>query len=235
MADSENSRTLSAITCGNLLWATQCLLDEQFRLIESPDRSLLSWNTWLDASRETARLNQQQQDLEDQIFRLRRIGVETSECSEGLVGALLAPDCLDQKASSGGKVNPNVAVPDNAGVSGSLRHNPLYARHDDARQAELKASDREDDLADALFCEPAGSLLGSVAKLHCLLKREQPSQESEEHPWPEIRSVLADLLILIDPETLLAVQGCSRAGDDIAREPGDLSLKCPRCTDQASI
>lgn len=235
MADSENSRTLPVITCANLLWATQGLLNEQIRSIERPARSLLSWKAWLDASQETARLNQQQQDLEDQIFRLRRVGVEDSECSNGIVGAFLALDCLDQKAPSIGEVSPNGSAPDKGGLPGTLRDNPLHVRHNFAQQAELRASDREDDLADELFSARAGSLLGSVAKLHCLLRREQPSQECEEHPWPEIRSVLADLLILIDPERSLAVQACSRPEEDIARETEDRSVKCPRCTDQASI
>jgi hypothetical protein len=195
MADSENSRTLPAITCGNLLLITQGLLEEKIRSTEISDRSLSGWNTWLDASRETARLNQQQQDLEGQIFTLRRIGPEASSRSNGIVGAFTAHDCLDEKASSVVK-----AKPDDAARPKSSNDGELQARHSYAREAELRASDVEDDLSDALFSTRADTLLGSVAKLHCLLKREQPSHESEEHPWPEIRSVLTDLLMLIDAE-----------------------------------
>jgi hypothetical protein len=181
MADSENSRTLPVITCANLLWATQDLLDEQIRSIDCPDRSLSSWNAWLDASRETARRNQQQQEIEDQIFEFRR--AEPVGSSGGNGDVALAPDV----------------------VSVSSDHQ-LHLRHDHARQAELRASDREDDIADELFNARADTLLGSIAKLHCLLRREQPSQESDEHPWPEIRSVLADLLILNGSDRSVSVQ-----------------------------
>jgi len=53
-----------------------------------------------------------------------------------------------------------------------------------------------------------GSLLGAIAKLHCLLTREQPSPESEEQPWPEIRSVLIDLFNFVDAAGSLAARVC---------------------------
>jgi hypothetical protein len=66
--------------------------------------------------------------------------------------------------------------------------------HSQARQAEFDASVVEDGLAAALWEKPAHSLVGITAKLHAVLSKGEPSEDSDEYPWPQLRSVLADML-----------------------------------------
>ncbi len=63
-----------------------------------------------------------------------------------------------------------------------------------AYEKALEASAAEDQAAEALWRTPARSVAGVTAKLHALVTKWQPSSTSEEEPWPQIRSVIADLL-----------------------------------------
>jgi hypothetical protein len=65
-----------------------------------------------------------------------------------------------------------------------------------AKQAEFDASVVEDGLAAALWEKPAHSLVGITAKLHAVLSKGEPSEDSDEYPWPQLRTVLADMLRL---------------------------------------
>ncbi|AIM03442.1 hypothetical protein [Sinorhizobium meliloti] len=66
--------------------------------------------------------------------------------------------------------------------------------YEKALEAEDRASAAEDHAAEALWRTPARSVAGATAKLHALVTKWQPSSTSEEEPWPQIRSVIADLL-----------------------------------------
>ncbi|MCG5485707.1 MAG: hypothetical protein KK482_18625 [Sinorhizobium meliloti] len=66
--------------------------------------------------------------------------------------------------------------------------------YDEALEAEDRASVAEDEAAKALWRTPARSLAGATAKLHAAITKWQPSPTSQEDPWPQIRSVIADLL-----------------------------------------
>lgn len=66
--------------------------------------------------------------------------------------------------------------------------------YEKALEAEDRASAAEDHAAEALWRTPARSVAGATAKLHALGTKWQPSSTSEEEPWPQIRSVIADLL-----------------------------------------
>lgn len=63
-----------------------------------------------------------------------------------------------------------------------------------AYEKALEASAAEDQAAEALWRTPARSVAGATAKLHAFGTKWQPSSTSEEEPWPQIRSVIADLL-----------------------------------------
>ncbi|WP_080662719.1 hypothetical protein [Sinorhizobium meliloti] len=54
----------------------------------------------------------------------------------------------------------------------------------------------QDHTAQALWRTPARSVAGATTKLHALGTKWQPSSTSEEEPWPQIRSVIADLLTI---------------------------------------
>ncbi|MDW9483643.1 hypothetical protein GOB57_34075 [Sinorhizobium meliloti] len=66
--------------------------------------------------------------------------------------------------------------------------------YNEALEAEDRASAAEDHAAEALWRTPARSVAGATAKLHALGTKWQPSSTSEEEPWLQIRSVIADLL-----------------------------------------
>ncbi|RVO32129.1 hypothetical protein CN093_30465 [Sinorhizobium meliloti] len=66
--------------------------------------------------------------------------------------------------------------------------------YEKALEAEDRASAAEDQAAEALWRTPARSVAGATAKLHALVTKWQPSSTSLEEPWPQIRSVIADLL-----------------------------------------
>ncbi|MGH0253226.1 hypothetical protein NKY40_27310 [Sinorhizobium meliloti] len=68
--------------------------------------------------------------------------------------------------------------------------------YEKALEAEDRASAAEDHAAEALWRTPARSVAGATAKLHALGTKWQPSSTSEEEPWPQIRSVIADLLMI---------------------------------------
>ncbi|WHS91314.1 hypothetical protein VPK21_002112 (plasmid) [Sinorhizobium kummerowiae] len=66
--------------------------------------------------------------------------------------------------------------------------------YEKALEAEDRACTAEDHAAEALWRTPARSVAGATAKLHALGTNWQPSSTSEEEPWSQIRSVIADLL-----------------------------------------
>ncbi|MDW9439588.1 hypothetical protein NKY71_29605 [Sinorhizobium meliloti] len=66
--------------------------------------------------------------------------------------------------------------------------------YSEALEAEDRASIAEVQAAETLWETPAVSIAGATAKLHALVAKWQPSSTSEEEPWPQIRSVIADLL-----------------------------------------
>jgi hypothetical protein len=67
-------------------------------------------------------------------------------------------------------------------------------KYSEAKQAEQAAFEIEDRLAEALWNTPANSLEGVAGKLFAVVKKGEPSEGSDEFPWPCLRSVLADLL-----------------------------------------
>jgi len=62
------------------------------------------------------------------------------------------------------------------------------------KEAEADASNRADELANVACNTPARSIAGVIAKLHIILTLGEPSQGTDEYPYPQIRLVLTDLL-----------------------------------------
>ncbi|PJR13059.1 hypothetical protein [Sinorhizobium meliloti] len=159
MADSDNSRTLSTVTRGDILsfiaaslptiadFATTKALPSD-RCNDDP--ALAVWQQWCKAWQHLSESSLRQQQLERALF-----------------SAVLPPP-LEQAAGS--------------------------RAYDDALEAEDRASVAEDEAAKALWRTPARSLAGATAKLHAAITKWQPSPTSQEDPWPQIRSVIADLL-----------------------------------------
>ena len=75
-----------------------------------------------------------------------------------------------------------------------------------ALKKEQYASAAENRVAEILWYTPAQSIIGATAKLHAIVDKWQPCAASDECPWPQIRSVIADLL-KIDAEMSLRRNG----------------------------
>lgn len=65
-----------------------------------------------------------------------------------------------------------------------------------ACQAEAEIMDEEQSLVKALWNTPARSLVGIIAKLHSVVECEDPGDTLKITPWPELRSILTDLVRL---------------------------------------
>lgn len=63
-----------------------------------------------------------------------------------------------------------------------------------AYKAETEMVNTESKLAEALWCTPAQSIAGIIAKLHSVIETHDPGASLKETPWPELRLILADLL-----------------------------------------
>ena len=62
-----------------------------------------------------------------------------------------------------------------------------------ALRQEAQAANIEQQLAKVLWSTPSTTLAGIEAKVEALIATGQWREECEELPWPQIRSVLADL------------------------------------------
>jgi hypothetical protein len=63
-----------------------------------------------------------------------------------------------------------------------------------AKKAEAEIADVEDALAKELWSTSSRSVAGVAAKLHCVLEKEDPGSGLQEAPWPELRTLLSDLV-----------------------------------------
>ncbi|WP_105422408.1 hypothetical protein [Neorhizobium sp. T25_27] len=63
-----------------------------------------------------------------------------------------------------------------------------------AKKAEEEIADVEEALAKELWNAVPQSVAGVAVKLHSLLEMEDPGSALQEAPWPELRTILADLV-----------------------------------------
>ena len=176
MADSDNSRTLSPVTRGDF---------HSFVAASLPTYpELAAWHT--------ASLDVCNDDLAFTIWR------EWCAARQRLIESCLRQQRLETKLVS---------------MAGS----PLHASeawqaadkevgYSEALKEERHAFTAEEEVAETLWDTQAQSITGATAKLHAIVTKRQPSVTSDEYPWPQIRSVIADLL-KIDVE-----MSCSQSG-----------------------
>ncbi|WP_157885305.1 hypothetical protein [Neorhizobium galegae] len=63
-----------------------------------------------------------------------------------------------------------------------------------SKKAEEEIADVEEGLAKELWSTAPHSVAGVAVKLHSLLEKEDPRSALQEAPWPELRTILADLV-----------------------------------------
>ncbi|PSJ57601.1 hypothetical protein [Pseudaminobacter soli (ex Li et al. 2025)] len=174
------------------------------------DHTLTKWSVWLDAHREFGRLCRVQQRLETELLRT----IESPQVAlrlpdrknpiiahtEDEIEAWLAGDeCAEARARAREELAARRRTW-NAGdeVIGFSR----------AKEAEAIASDLEVGLVEELWATPAGTVTAAAAKLHSIIKQGAPEPDTDDFPWPQVRSVLIDLL------------GMSGASRSVTRDPG---------------
>jgi hypothetical protein len=64
----------------------------------------------------------------------------------------------------------------------------------EGEKAEDEIADVEEALAKDLWSAAPQSVAGVAAKLHSVLEIEDPGSALKEAPWPELRTILADLV-----------------------------------------
>jgi len=206
MADSENSRTLSPIATGNLISLTERFLEEMaagqgVSCTADVDHALTKWIAWWEAHREYARLCSVQQQLESELFRMAespRVEVRVpNQVSPVIAETLEEIDAwLEGEAFAELREHAKTELAARRHAWDSADHVIGYSR---AKAAEDIAAAREQRLAEELWGASTGSVALATAKLHCIIQIGEPTPDSDEFPWPQIRSVLVDLLMTSAP------------------------------------
>ncbi|UHD43888.1 hypothetical protein LUX29_12385 [Aureimonas altamirensis] len=177
MADSENSRTLTSVTRRSFLSTVAAWLTLQTSghpAVEDErggenDPTLHLWREWMIAHGDVDKLCRRQQYLERRVM-------EVISCSDP------APD------------------EELGGVRACTERQPTWNEiaeefgYPKAKAAEATAMAVEESRAKALWAAPARSPAGAAAKLHALLLRSEEGALSRECPWPQIRSVIRNLM-----------------------------------------
>jgi hypothetical protein len=203
MADSENSRTLPPITHRNLLPVTERFLQDMATeqggaSIALVYGTLTKWEAWWRAHTESARLCNLQQRLEAELFRTvdapsveiripTQINPAIASTPEEIDAWLEGEEFAELRASAKAELADRRREWDTADqIIG-------YSR---AKEAEAIAAAGEHRLAEELWATSEGSVVCATAKLHCVVAQGEPEPNSGEFPWPQLRSVLMDLLII---------------------------------------
>ncbi|NEJ64906.1 hypothetical protein [Rhizobium ruizarguesonis] len=212
MADSENSKTLPAITRRKMLFATTAYLtaltDHTAHNASRPfddqgntaARNVLAlWRVWYDAHEEAKRLCHQQQRLETEVLKSaggfpvikleipgedRPVVVQT--CAQ--IDVLLPGDAMAEarktaKTELAARLQKWNTADEQFG----------YSR---TQHAETQIARVEETLAKSLWEAPAFTTSDIIAKLHAIIETEDPGSHFKERPWPQLRMILADLVCI---------------------------------------
>ncbi|OEC93569.1 hypothetical protein [Rhizobium sp. YK2] len=207
MADSDDTTTLSSVTRRMLLTGTMATtaiwpLDFDAAVAEAlarddvGDPALDLWRQWLAAHNETQRLWNIQLDLESRM--VAAVGFSQVEITLPGKNEPVRAFSLEDIDRICGDATGHQAVRAQATVAFRKRQE-AWDRLDDAfgysrvEEAEIRSDRIEMKLADALWEEPAVSVAGAIAKLHAILVTGEQGL-SQEFPWPQVRSTLADLV-----------------------------------------
>jgi hypothetical protein len=208
MADSDDTTTLPSVTRRMLLtgtMATTATLSFEYGACASEalvgnstsDPAMALWRAWKAAYLNTVALCQKQQSLETQLvntigFPHAKVHLPDEDATfsvwwQGDIGDYFGRD--PAFANTRVKAEPDLAA-----------HQARWDAEDErigysvAKRAERIAADREQELVDALTATPATTLAGVAGKLDAVLREGEPFEGCTEFPWPQIRSVLDDIL-----------------------------------------
>lgn len=201
MADSDNTRSLPAVTRERLLAIAARSLpanDHPTFASPSPDPALSLWSAWDATYQRACRLGRRQQRLERGViaiaggfpnvtFRVLEqdepVTVESVKAIDRWLGD--GPETTTARAEA----KATLAARQQAWDEANERIG--YSR---ACETERDAQDEYDQLAETLWESSASSAAGVAAKLHAMMVIGENREGCEEFPWPQIRSALTDLL-----------------------------------------
>ncbi|CDN58373.1 Hypothetical protein RG1141_PB00250 (plasmid) [Neorhizobium galegae bv. officinalis bv. officinalis str. HAMBI 1141] len=161
------------------------------------DPAVSLWRDWLAAHRLYSEACRRQQKLETEMLRelgsFPRVKIGFSEgdgfmwayTTEEIDRLLPNPDQTETRRAARAKLAERRA--DWNAVDARIG----YSR---AKKAEAELAEVESALAKELWNTSSQSVAGIAAKLHCVLETEDPGSGLEEAPWPELRTILSDLV-----------------------------------------
>ncbi|WP_455273798.1 hypothetical protein [Rhizobium herbae] len=208
MTDSENDKTLPAITRRKMLFATTAYLSaltdhtgashpSSDQESNAPGNVLALWRAWYDAHEEGTRLCHLQQRLETEVLKSaggfpvinleiqgedRPIVVRTcAQIDTLLPGDAMAEARKTAKTELAARLQKWNAADELFG----------YSR---TRHAETQMAGVEEASAKLLWEAPAHTTSDIIAKIHAIIETEDPGSHFKERPWPQLRMVLTDLV-----------------------------------------
>jgi hypothetical protein len=164
---------------------------------EQDDPVVSLWKDWMAAHRLHGEACRRQQKLETEL--LRQFG------SFPRTKVLLSEDCGFMWAYSGREIDRLLPNADQDEMRREARTALAASRREwktadrrvgytRAKKAEEEIADVEEALAKELWSTAPQSVAGVAVKLHSLLEMDDPRSAQEEPPWPELRTILADLV-----------------------------------------
>ncbi len=164
---------------------------------EQDDPVVSLWRDWLVAHRLCGEACRRQQKLETEL--LQEFG------SFPRTRVLLSEDCGFIWAYSGREIDRLLPNADQDEMRRQARAALAASRSEwktadrrlgytRAKKAEEEIAGAEEALAKELWSTAPQSVAGVAVKLHSLLEMEDPRSALQEAPWPELRTILADLV-----------------------------------------
>ncbi|MBW9089334.1 hypothetical protein JNB91_15975 [Rhizobium wenxiniae] len=201
MADSENSRTLPAITCRNPLQTTEWFLaknvvDHERRIPGMRNVVLIRWNAWSLAFRDLDKRSLEQQDLETKLFTMvpgARVEIQLPDYG----GVAVVPSIyeIQGKPSGGNFLDVRANAAGERLIKRQRRDSAdVLVAYNRAERPGSEGSIAEGRLAAELSEAPAMLTAAASAKLRCILKRGAPRSHSNEFLWPQLSAMLVNLL-----------------------------------------
>jgi len=165
--------------------------------VDYTDRVVELWRNWLTAHRLRVEACRRQQKLETKLLQqfgsfprakisVRGDGGFLFAYSSKEINGLL-PDSI--QAETRRKARDELLA-----RRGEWRSADAHIGYSRMKRVEDGFAEIEESLAKELWVTEPRSTAGVAAKLHSILETEDPGSELKEKPWPELRSVLADLV-----------------------------------------
>ncbi|MCY1665298.1 hypothetical protein [Rhizobium sp. SL86] len=210
MADSDNSRTLPAVTRRRLLSTSAVWLAAQVGDVNAAlhsdngrsdrvDPTLMLWREWRVAHNQVEKFCRKQQRLETALiaavgFPHVDIVVPDQDC---LVAAFSMEEIDHRFGDAPENVNAmmraKAVLAQRQAAWDELAERTGYSR---AKQAEEEAFVLRAERLNELCAQPARSVAGAAAKLNAVLLMAEEDGPCDEFPWPQIQAVMADLIDL---------------------------------------